>query len=139
MIIHASSDNASGIMDIKNEAFGTNDTLDDVLKSINGSPYLIFVIDNKVVGFLNYLILVDRIEIVDLAVKEGYKRRKVATNLILELFKIYLGGDYINITLEVNVNNECALNLYKKLGFEIISTRKGYYNGIDGYVLLYKR
>jgi len=39
------------------------------------------------------------------------------------------------VTLEVAVNNEAAINLYKKFGFEIIHIRKKYYNGIDAYLM----
>ena len=39
--------------------------------------------------------------------------------------------------LEVRVRNNVAINLYKKFGFETISTRKGYYkDGEDAYVML---
>ena len=39
------------------------------------------------------------------------------------------------ITLEVAVNNEPAISLYKKFGFEIISTRKNYYDNVDAYLM----
>ena len=39
-----------------------------------------------------------------------------------------------NITLEVNEKNP-AVKFYKKIGFEIVSIRKGYYNGQDGYLM----
>ena len=40
-----------------------------------------------------------------------------------------------NVILEVNINNKPALNLYQKLGFNIINIRKGYYNGEDAYIM----
>ena len=39
------------------------------------------------------------------------------------------------ITLEVDVDNKAALALYQKFGFEVISIRKGYYNGQDAYLM----
>ena len=39
------------------------------------------------------------------------------------------------VILEVRVDNYSAIRLYKKLGFNIIHTRKNYYNDIDGYVM----
>ena len=39
------------------------------------------------------------------------------------------------ITLEVNINNTIALNLYKKFNFKEVAIRKGYYNGIDAILM----
>ena len=40
-----------------------------------------------------------------------------------------------NITLEVKEDNEPAIKLYKKHGFEQTATREGYYNGVDGLLM----
>ena len=40
-----------------------------------------------------------------------------------------------NITLEVNKTNEIAIGLYKSIGFSVVATRKGYYEGSDGYLM----
>lgn len=40
------------------------------------------------------------------------------------------------ITLEVNTENEIAINLYKKYGFENLGKRKKYYdNTFDAYIM----
>lgn len=40
------------------------------------------------------------------------------------------------ITLEVNTENEIAINLYKKYGFETLGKRKKYYNNTyDAYIM----
>ena len=39
------------------------------------------------------------------------------------------------IILEVSVENVPAKGLYDKLGYKTISTRKGYYNGVDALVM----
>jgi len=42
-----------------------------------------------------------------------------------------------NITLEVRVTNNKAINLYKKFGFEIASVRNNYYeNGEAAYMMI---
>ena len=40
-----------------------------------------------------------------------------------------------NITLEVKIDNNAAINLYKKYNFVEKAIRKGYYNGIDGILM----
>ena len=60
------------------------------------------------------------------------KKQNIAYRLLSYIINNY---DYENITLEVNINNIKAINLYKKLDFKIIATRPNYYNGVDGYLM----
>ena len=88
--------------------------------------------DNKIVGFLDYSVMYEKIEINYIFVIEEYRKKGIAYNLIKYVIDNY---DFENITLEVNVNNTNAINLYKKLGFKIINIRKCYYDGVDGYLM----
>ena len=45
-------------------------------------------------------------------------------------------SNVINITLEVNINNIGAINLYLKNGFKVVSKREKYYDGTDAYLML---
>lgn len=86
-----------------------------------------------IVGLLNYSLIYERIELNYIWVKKEYRRKKIATDLL----NIMLEKDNIeNITLEVNENNQSAIELYKKLGFVIISKRENYYNGQDAYLMM---
>ena len=42
------------------------------------------------------------------------------------------------VTLEVNVHNEIAINLYKKYNFIEVGRRKKYYNNIDDAIIMTK-
>ena len=91
-----------------------------------------YYFDNKIVGFLDYSVMYEKIEINYIFVIEEYRKKGIAYNLIKYVIDNY---DFENITLEVNINNISAINLYKKLGFNIIGIRKKYYNGVDGYLM----
>ena len=91
-----------------------------------------YYINDTLVGFLDYSVMYEKIEINYIFVINEYRRKSIAYNLIKYVVDNY---DFENITLEVNVNNVSAINLYKKLGFKIISIRKKYYDGIDGYLM----
>ena len=91
-----------------------------------------FYINSNLVGFLDYSIIYERSEINYIFVKEEYRRKNIAYTLLKYIIDNY---NYENITLEVNVNNNKAINLYQKLGFKIIAIRPKYYNGIDGYLM----
>lgn len=41
-----------------------------------------------------------------------------------------------DITLEVRIDNLPALKLYEKYQFKQVAIRKGYYNGVDGILMV---
>lgn len=103
------------------------DYIDDKIHIIKG-----YLFENKIVGFILATRLYENIEIEFLYVDENYRNKKIATSLIENIQK----GIGINrILLEVNVNNNKAINLYKKNGFKEINIRKGYYKGEDGLIM----
>ena len=91
-----------------------------------------YFIDKELIGFLDYSVIYDRGEVNYIYVKEEYRRCHIAYNLLKHIIDNYNLG---NITLEVNINNIKAINLYKKLGFKVAAIRPKYYNGIDGYLM----
>jgi len=108
-------------------------TLSDYKITLNPfSNILIYEKDNKIVAFLDYSKMYEKLEINYIFVIEEYRKQNIAYELIDYMIKT---NDFENITLEVNVNNTNAINLYKKHGFEIVSIREKYYNGIDGYLM----
>ncbi len=75
--------------------------------------------------------------IISIAVVPEMRRRGVGTSLMLSAMRAlrsyYRVDEYY---LEVRVSNYPAINLYKKLGFEIIKVIRGYYSdGEDAYLM----
>ena len=94
-----------------------------------------YVIDDKIIGFIIYSTIYENTEIIDIFVSKDYRNKNIGYKL---LNKVLEENKNNNITLEVNVTNKIAINLYKKLNFEVVATRKGYYNGVDAYLMLKK-
>lgn len=94
-----------------------------------------YVIDGKVVGFLKYSLIYDRIEIDNIFVEEDYRNRSIATKLMSRLISIAIENKAFNITLEVRVSNEIAIKLYKKFGFIEVATRRFYYGDEDAILM----
>ena len=92
--------------------------------------------NNKIIGFIIYSIIYERAEIVDIIIDAEYRKKGYGNKLLNNAINKIEESNCHNISLEVNCNNESAINLYKKNGFQIISTRKNYYNGIDGYLMV---
>ena len=105
-------------------------SLSDYKVSINAFTKILVYIDKDIVAFLDYSKMYEKIEINYVFVKEEYRNRKIAYKLIKSIMK-----DYDSITLEVRIDNEYAIKLYKSLGFKIIGKRPKYYNGIDAYLM----
>ena len=98
--------------------------------------YLLYLIDNKIVGFLNYYNIYNRMEIVNFNVLDNYQNKHIGSKLLDYLFKLAKDLKINNITLEVRCDNKKAIYLYQKYGFKEVSIRKNYYHGVDGILMI---
>lgn len=91
--------------------------------------------DNKIIGFATYSIIYERGEIVDIIIKPKMRFRGYGSKLLNFIVEMIRKNGCVNITLEVNSTNVAAINLYNKLGFEVVAVRKKYYGENDGYLM----
>jgi ribosomal-protein-alanine N-acetyltransferase len=89
--------------------------------------------NDKLVGFIHILKTFECLEIINVVVDTDYRKKGIATKLIDYLNECYDDVEYI--LLEVNEKNSNAINLYNKLGFNVINVRKKYY-GIDDALIM---
>ena len=94
-----------------------------------------YFIDDLSVGYLEYSLIYDRMEIDNIMVLDEYRGRGVGTKLMAHLVSLAIDYRVDNITLEVRVSNEIARNLYKKFGFREVALRKYYYGDEDGILM----
>ena len=74
--------------------------------------------------------------IVSLAVMPGYRRKSVGQALVSRAMEGMRFYNARQCFLEVRVTNMPAISLYKKLGFKILRTIRGYYSdGEDAYLM----
>lgn len=102
------------------------------------NPYLkiiTYVEKDKVIGFLLYSLIYDRIEIEQFEVITKERGKSIGDKLLNYLIEKYKDSDIKNITLEVKEDNIVAINLYEKYGFKKVSTREKYYDGINGLLM----
>ena len=103
----------------KNSAFSKS-YLNTLIKGDNSFIY-IYLIDDKVCGYLIILDSIDVYEILAIATVEEYRNKGIAQEL-LDKIKIK------DIFLEVRESNQVAISFYKKNKFKEISIRKNYYS-----------
>ena len=96
---------------------------------------LLYKDDVEISGFIHYEIMYETVNILNIVVSETERRKNIGTLLIDNMLSDLNNKEIENIMLEVNSNNIPAINLYKKFNFEIINTRKKYYNGEDAYIM----
>ena len=99
------------------------------------NPYLKikgYYIDNNIVGVLVYEDIYNRFEVDYIVVDSQYRRKGIGKKLLESIINL----NPENITLEVREDNIPAINLYKKMGFEIVSKREKYYGNIDGLLMI---
>ena len=94
-----------------------------------------YIENNKSLGFLEYSLIYDRMEINSIKVEEEHQNKGIGTRLMSHLVSIAIIERVVNITLEERLSNEKARNLYKKFGFREVALRKFYYGDEDGILM----
>ena len=112
------------------KVYAINEMLEDEFSRV-----LVYETQDMIVGVIIATDLKETCDILILIVDPKYRKRGIASNLIDYLIS-ELDENLKLITLEVSTKNIAAINLYEKFGFEIINTRKQYYqNGDDAYLM----
>ena len=79
-------------------------------------------------GFLLWRQAADEAEILTICILPDDRSKGLASRLLKNFFNKAKNSDIRQIFLEVNENNNPAVRLYEKNGFEIVGRRKGYYD-----------
>jgi ribosomal-protein-alanine N-acetyltransferase len=107
--------------------------IEKIIADFNSRLYVYF--EKEVIGFLHISKLYETVDIINIVVKEGYRGKGIASNLLDYMFSD-MDNNVKKFVLEVNVNNKRAFNLYKKFGFKAINTRYKYYHNEDAYLMI---
>lgn len=95
-----------------------------------GNPlwhFLVAKIDEKIVGYISYMIICDEGEIVNIAVLPEYRGLKIGKKLLFEMIQACKNENAICIHLEVRKSNTVAINLYESYGFLVTGVSKNHY------------
>ena len=90
--------------------------------------YLVAEIGGEVAGFIGLWRVLDEGHICTLAVDPGHRRRGLGELLVLAALREAAGSGSNAVHLEYRVSNRGAASLYRKLGFERVGLRQGYYS-----------
>ena len=85
----------------------------------------------RILAFCLCWIIFDELHINTLAVAPECRRQGLATALLRDTFKEAVSAGARKATLEVRESNTAALELYRRLGFQVAARRPGYYSTPD--------
>ena len=109
------------------------------LYELNDNPFatiLVAIINDKIIGMIDYWITFEIGQINQIAVLSDYRKQGVASELLKETFLDMAKNEVYNCTLEVRIHNESAIKFYLKHGFATTCVKEGYYdNGDDAYFM----
>ena len=106
------------------------------------SKILVACDDNKIVGFIDYMITFNSATISQIAVFPSYRQNGLGSKLLNEMentFPKNIDDVVETITLEVRESNETAISFYRKNGYENVVIKKHYYKNGENAVYMIKR
>lgn len=132
-------DDIEDVLNIERSSFSTPWSRSAFLDALNLGATRNFVIelDGAIIGYIIIYAISFEAHIANFAIHPFFRRKGIGEFLLMktidELKKEHIKEFY----LEVREGNIAAINLYKKIGFEVIGKRKGYYRdtGEDALIM----
>ena len=127
------------VLEIERQCFPIPWSLDSFKKEFKNSfaRYVVALIDDQIVGYGGVWLIIDEGHITNIAVREGFRQKGVASEVLKGLIEVCKKRDLTSMTLEVRESNVPARNLYKKHGFMEAGIRPKYYgdNNEDAVIM----
>ena len=83
--------------------------------------------DGEIIGYYDVWFLFENADLAFIAVKKEYQHQGYGTKLMKDVINNCLDHSIEFINLEVRKDDEKAVGLYRKFGFEEVNVRKDYY------------
>ncbi|MBE5763362.1 MAG: ribosomal-protein-alanine N-acetyltransferase [Clostridiales bacterium] len=114
----------------------------DALLSLIRKQNIIFrvmLLDDEVIGYYSFQKVFDEGYINNIAIKREYQSKGYGTKLFEDLIERAHKFEVNALTLEVEVDNDRAIKLYKKFGFKEEGRRKNFYLNKKDAIIMWLR
>ena len=114
----------------------------DALLSLIRKQNIIFrvmLLDDEVIGYYSFQKVFDEGYINNIAIKREYQSKGYGTKLFQDLIERAHKFEVNALTLEVEVDNDRAIKLYKKFGFQEEGRRKNFYLNKKDAIIMWLR
>ena len=141
----ATNKDFDAVQEIENECFKEPYSTQELKYEFEENPVNKIIVaekDGQVIGFIDFLVTFNSATIMQIAVTKKYRGLGIATKLLAEMehnFPEDLEDLVENITLEVRVSNQAAVNLYTKNGYKIVVVKSHYYKDGENAIYMLKR
>ena len=98
--------------------------------------YFVGRADDMIVAYGGLWVILEDAHITTVAVHPSHQRRQFGERILVCLLDEAVERGACWVTLEVRESNVGAQNLYKKYGFTVVNTRRGYYSDNDENALV---
>jgi [ribosomal protein S18]-alanine N-acetyltransferase len=93
----------------------------------------------KIIGYVDFWLVHDEMELISIAVDPRFKRRGVGESLMQEMLRFAHVNGAKAIYLDVRRSNETAQALYEKFGFVKVGVRRRYYSDNQEDAIMMKK
>lgn len=128
----------SAVVALERECQLSSRAEDGYLKLLQDERWLLLVASQslRVVGIFTGLMIVDELQIDNVAVADGWRQKGIATELLSIAMEVAQKKGMETAILEVRSSNFPALKFYERHGFTITGRRKNYYQNPPDDALL---
>ena len=138
-IIQMNASHVSEVAQLEKQCFSDPWSEKSVASELSNplSFWLVAMDGERMVGYVGSQTVMDETDMMNIAVDLNYRRRGIAEMLVNSLVDALKQRGSHCLTLEVRASNTPAKQLYEKLGFAHIGTRRNYYRNPkeDAYIL----
>lgn len=127
-------DNIKDILETQFDNFWNKKILEEELSN-SSSKYIVAKAKDEIVGFAGLKIIFDEADIMNIVTKKSYRNQGIGSLLLENLITISHKLNLNSINLEVNEENNEAIHLYKKFGFQELGIRKNYYKNKNAIIM----
>lgn len=129
------------VLELESELFSSPWSRDAFLYEIKENPYSLNYVageNEQIIGYCGLWCLFDQAQITNVAVAKKAQRQGLGKRMLEYMEEKAIEQGCETLSLEVRISNLPAIALYKKMGFETINIRKGYYqdNHEDAYFMM---
>ena len=120
----------SAVCEIERACFSMPFKENDFLEYLENPLWTLLVARNNgvAVGYISYMVIGAEADLVNIAVLPDFRGKRLGQALLNALITDANSRGIECIHLEVRKSNEVAINLYTKLGFEVVGESKNHYS-----------
>jgi len=142
LIREATPQDVFGISVVEKSCFSvpTSKELFDAALAHPDWHYFVIEYEKKIVGYCGIYLILDEGQIGNIGILPEFRSRGFGLALMDHIISFCEKSDIKTITLEVRESNMVARNLYTKLGFVIVGSRRNYYvKPVENAILMDKK